>query len=292
MIFFRVDIADIRGLFIILGANTIRLFTLAVKRDLTAVVHGDDRPLLIGAKNLCTKIAEAAQRLFVGVTVHIVFAAGNDDILRVGFSQEIVAVGRAASVMTRLQQICLQILTHFDHFFLRCAPGVAGEQHAVFPVLHLQANGVIVCVVIGLIRPQKLDLALAKRSCIPRLRSLGLKALTIDRLFQTARDPAVITIQHVNRICAKLLQHVPSRSNVILMRMSKNHIFQMIDPQAFDVAQQEVRIIPVSCIYQHRFTLRDQQRRICLAHIQKICRQILIRFQGRLTALSIRRASI
>jgi len=54
---------------------------------------------------------------------------------------------------------------------------------------------------------------------------------------------------------------------MILMRMGKNHIFQMVDAQAFDIAQQKVRVIPVSRIDKHRFSLRYQQCGVRLSHI-------------------------
>ena len=169
--------------------------------------------------------------------------------------------------MSRLQQIRFQILSHLDHFLFRRASRIAREKHAGFSVLHLQADGIVIRVIVFLIRSEKLDLAFSKRSCISRGRSLRLNSLLVYRLLKAARDPAVITIQHIDRVCTKLLQHIPSRSDVILVRMSEDHVFQVVDPKVFDISQDKLRIIPVPGVDKHRFSLRYQQRGIRLSHI-------------------------
>ena len=67
----------------------------------------------------------------------------------------------------------------------------------------------------------------------------------------------------------------------------------MVNAQAFDIGQQKVRVIPVSRIDEHRFSLRYQQCGIRLSHIKKIRRQIFFRLQRRLITLSVaQRAAI
>ena len=247
--------------------SPIGLLSFAIECDLHPVIHSDDRPLLICAKNFRSQVSKTTERFFVGMTVHIALAAGNDHVFRVCFPQKVVAVGCAASVMSRLQQIRFQILSHFDHFLFRRASRIAREQHAGFSVPHLQADGIVISVIVFLIRSEKLDLAFSKRSCISRGRSLRLNSQLIYRLLKAPRNAAVVAVQHIYRIRPELLQHVTPRSDMILMRMRKNHIFQMVDAQVFDISQDKLRVIPVSRIDEHRFSLRYQQRGIRLSHI-------------------------
>ena len=170
-------------------------------------------------------------------------------------------------MMSRLQQIRFQILSHFDHFLFRRASRIAREKHAGFSVLHLQADRIVISVIVFLIRSEKLDLAFSKRSCISRGRSLRLNSQLIYRLLKAPRNAAVVAVQHIYRIRPELLQHVTPRSDMILMRMRKNHVFQVVDPKVFDISQDKLRVIPVSRIDEHRFSLRYQQRGIRLSHI-------------------------
>ena len=55
--------------------SPIGLLSLTIEGDLHPVIHSDDRPLLVCAKNLRSQVSKTAERLFMGMTVHIALAA-------------------------------------------------------------------------------------------------------------------------------------------------------------------------------------------------------------------------
>ena len=75
VIFFRIDIAYIGSVFVVLYMSPIGLLSLTIEGDLHPVIHSDDRPLLVCAKNLRSQVSKTAECLFVGMTVHIALTA-------------------------------------------------------------------------------------------------------------------------------------------------------------------------------------------------------------------------
>ena len=77
VIFFRIDIAYIGRIFVFLCMSPIGLLSFTVEGDLHPVIHSDDRPLLVCAKNFRSQVSKTTESLFVGMAIHIAFAAGN-----------------------------------------------------------------------------------------------------------------------------------------------------------------------------------------------------------------------
>ena len=92
VILFRIHITDIRRFLMILGIRSVSFGTFTVEGDLLAVVHRYHSPLQVCPEDFRSQVIEPAQRLLMGMTIHIVFSTRYHHISGIHLPEEIITV--------------------------------------------------------------------------------------------------------------------------------------------------------------------------------------------------------
>ena len=89
VIFFRIDIAYIGSIFVVLYMSPIDFFPSQLKVICVPSSTAMIVPCSSVRKTSAPRSSKTTERFLVGMTVHIAFAAGNHHVLRIGLPQEI-----------------------------------------------------------------------------------------------------------------------------------------------------------------------------------------------------------
>ena len=179
-------------------------------------------------------------------------------------------------MMPCLEHVCLQIRAAFYKLSLGRGTGVACKHEAVIAVCHFQTYRIVVRIVVLSHRPEKIDPALSQLRCIPRFRSCRRDPIFVDRTLQACVDAFIIPVHHEYPVYVYCRDHRFPGTDMILVRMRENYVFQVIYSLIRKISGYERCIISVARIDEHRFSIRHQQSGIRLPYIEKMYRELSI----------------
>ena len=213
----------------------------------------------------------------MGVTVRIILAHADHAILRIHLVQEAIARRGIGTVMSHLQHIHVPIHSAapvIQHIVFCRNLHISGEQEGGFAVNHLQNNGGIIGICIGLGGSQHGNLCPAQRHRVSRLGKNNLLALLVRVVYEIIKAAGGIGFcGGINCLGGIHCQYRGQTAHMILMGMGANHRFQFLHTLLLQVRDHQLTVIHIAAVYDHKFAAALQKRTVCLPHIQKMHHQ-------------------
>ena len=158
-----------------------------------------------------------------------------------------------------------------QHIVFRLRLHVAGEQECGFPIVHLQDDGGVVGLGVGLYRPQHRDLRLPQRKLVTGGGNGNFQTLLVGVVDKFVKNIGGIGLcGGVHRFGGVHRQHSRQAAYMILVGVGAHHGFQLLHALLLQVRNHQLAVVPVAAVNEQKLPITFQKRAVCLSHVDEL----------------------